>query len=144
MEDYPEYKFACSQAQQLAWVEEAYPALFARLQAAAAAGQFIPVGGCWVEMDGNLPAGEAFARQFLHGQRYFEQKFGRRCDVFWLPDTFGYAAQLPQLSVLSGMPYFVTQKLSWNLTNKFPHNTFWWEGISGHRVLTHFPPAGAV
>ena len=38
------------------------------------------------------------------------------------------------------MTRFVTQKLSWNRTNRFPHSTFWWEGIDGTRVLTHFPP----
>ena len=38
------------------------------------------------------------------------------------------------------MRRFVTQKLSWNRTNRFPHSTFWWEGIDGTRVLTHFPP----
>lgn len=45
-----------------------------------------------------------------------------------LPDTFGYAAQLPQLLVGAGMRYFLTQKLSWNNINQFPHSTFWWEG----------------
>src|SRR5262249_40583625 len=35
---------------------------------------------------------------------------------------------------------FLTQKLSWNTTNRFPHHTFWWEGIDGSTVFTHFPP----
>ena len=34
----------------------------------------------------------------------------------------------------------MTQKLSWNRTNRFPHHTFWWEGIDGTRIFTHFPP----
>jgi alpha-mannosidase len=38
------------------------------------------------------------------------------------------------------MRWFLTQKLSWNDTNPFPHSTFWWEGIDGSRVFTHFPP----
>jgi alpha-mannosidase len=38
------------------------------------------------------------------------------------------------------MSRFVTQKLSWNKQNRFPHSTFWWEGLDGTRVLTHFPP----
>ncbi|NUR02149.1 MAG: alpha-mannosidase, partial [Streptomyces sp.] len=29
---------------------------------------------------------------------------------------------------------------SWNQTNTFPHHTFWWEGIDGTRIFTHFPP----
>ena len=144
MDEFPEYKFACSQAQQLEWVKEAYPGLFTKLQVRAAAGQLVLVGGTWVEMDGNLPSGESFVRQFLLGQQFFEREFGQKCNVFWLPDTFGYSAQLPQLLKEAGMPFFVTQKLSWNLTNKFPHNTFVWEGISGDQVLAHFPPAGLI
>ena len=38
------------------------------------------------------------------------------------------------------MRWFLTQKISWNTTNPFPHHTFWWEGIDGTRVFTHFPP----
>ncbi len=39
-----------------------------------------------------------------------------------------------------GCDWFLTQKMSWNQTNKMPHHTFWWEGIDGTRVFTHFPP----
>ena len=53
---------------------------------------------------------------------------------------FGYPAGLPQVFAAGGMTRFVTQKLSWNKQNKFPHSTFWWEGLDGTRVLTHFPP----
>lgn len=29
--------------------------------------------------DGNLPGGEAMVRQFLQGQRFFQEQFGRIC-----------------------------------------------------------------
>lgn len=61
--------------------------------------------------------------------------------VFWLPDTFGYSGNLPQIMRGFNIPYFVSQKLSWNLTEKFPHSSFVWEGIDGSGVLAHFPPA---
>ncbi|XP_030312829.1 alpha-mannosidase 2C1 [Calypte anna] len=140
MEHNPELTFACSQAQQFEWVRSVYPGLYARIQDFVAKGQFIPVGGTWVEMDGNLPSGESMVRQFLQGQRFFQEQFGRLCSEFWLPDTFGYSAQLPQLMRGCGIRRFLTQKLSWNLVNTFPHHTFFWEGIDGSRVLTHFPP----
>ena len=63
-----------------------------------------------------------------------------RCREVWIPDVFGYPAGLPQVFAAGGMDRFVTQKLSWNRQNRFPHSTFWWEGIDGTRVLTHFPP----
>uniref|UniRef100_A0A8C2IYN2 Alpha-mannosidase 2C1 n=1 Tax=Cyprinus carpio TaxID=7962 RepID=A0A8C2IYN2_CYPCA len=62
---------------------------------------------------------------------------------FWLPDTFGYSAQLPQIMKGCGISRFLTQKLSWNLVNTFPHSTFFWEGIDGSLVLTHFPPGNS-
>uniref|UniRef100_A0A671FMG7 Alpha-mannosidase 2C1 n=1 Tax=Rhinolophus ferrumequinum TaxID=59479 RepID=A0A671FMG7_RHIFE len=129
-----------AKAQQLEWVKTHYPGLHARLQEFACRGQFVPVGGTWVEMDGNLPSGEAMVRQFLQGQRFFLQEFGKICSEFWLPDTFGYSAQLPQIMRGCGIRHFLTQKLSWNLVNSFPHHTFFWEGLDGSRVLTHFPP----
>lgn len=141
MERYPQYRFACSQAQQLQWIKEDYPSLFERIQHYARKGQFIPVGGTWVEMDGNLPSGESFVRQFLYGQLFFEKEFGARCKEFWLPDTFGYSAQLPQIMRICGLSRFLTQKLSWNLVNKFPHHNFHWEGLDGSSVLAHFAPA---
>ncbi|HEY6740534.1 MAG TPA: glycoside hydrolase family 38 C-terminal domain-containing protein, partial [Actinopolymorphaceae bacterium] len=84
---------------------------------------------------------EAMARQFVHGKRFFLDEYGVETDVVWLPDSFGYSGAMPQLVKLSRSTYFLTQKISWNQTNKFPHHTFWWEGIDGTRVFTHFPPA---
>ncbi len=140
MDDQPDYHFVCSQAVQYHWMEERYPALFERIRERVARGQFVPVGGMWVEADMNLPSGESILRQFVHGQRYFESRFGIRCREVWIPDVFGYPASLPQIFAAGGCERFITQKLSWNKQNRFPHNTFWWEGLDGTRVLTHFPP----
>eukprot|EP00057_Strongylocentrotus_purpuratus_P008830 XP_011663304.1 PREDICTED: alpha-mannosidase 2C1 [Strongylocentrotus purpuratus] len=139
-EDYPQLNFAFSQAQQFQWVKTDYPSLYKKIQEMARRGRFIPVGGCWVEMDGNLPSGESFVRQLLYGQRFFKEEFGSYCTEYWLPDTFGYSAQLPQILAGGGMKRFVTQKMSWCLVNKFPHSTFWWQGIDGTKCLAHFPP----
>ncbi len=139
-DDDASYRFACSSAQQYAWIERNHPDLFAAIGDRVARGQWIPVGGMWVEADMNLPSGESLARQIVHGQRYFERHFGHRCTEVWIPDVFGYPPGLPQLFAAGGMRRFVTQKLSWNKQNRFPHHTFWWEGLDGTRVLTHFPP----
>jgi alpha-mannosidase len=141
MEDYPEYRFACSQAQQYAWIKERNPELWVRLRAAVARGQFVPVGGSWVEPDCNLPSGESLVRQLLHGQRWFEREFGRRHREFWSPDAFGYAGQLPQILREAGITRFLTQKLSWNRFNKPEHHTLVWQGDDGSEVLAHYPPA---
>ncbi|MDX6245688.1 MAG: alpha-mannosidase [Frankiales bacterium] len=139
-EDYPELVFACSQAQQYAWVKEQHPAIFDRIKQAVAGGQWAPVGGMWVESDANLPGGEALARQLVHGKRFFRDELAYDTPEVWLPDSFGYSAAFPQIARLAGARWFLTQKLSWNQTNRLPHHTFWWEGIDGTRVFTHFPP----
>jgi alpha-mannosidase len=59
-----------------------------------------------------MPSGESLVRQYLYGQRYFKGKFGSYCREAWLPDTFGYASQLPQILRLAGLNYFFTQKVS--------------------------------
>ena len=141
MDEYPDYQFACSQAQQLAWIKEEHPELYQRIKEKVKAGQFIPAGGSWVEPDCNLPSGESLVRQFLYGQRFFKEEFGQTCEEFWEPDVFGYSAALPQILKLAGIRHFLTIKLSWNQFNKLDSHTFWWEGLDGSRVMTHFPPA---
>jgi alpha-mannosidase len=141
MDDYPEYRFACSQAQQYAWVKERNPDLYARILERVERGQFVPVGGSWIEPDCNIPSGESLVRQFLLGQAFFERELGRRCREFWNPDVFGYNGQLPQIMRGAGIDRFLTQKLSWNAFNKPKHHTFRWQGIDGSTVLTHFPPS---
>ena len=141
LERYPEHRFCCSQAQQYKWLKMYYPKLFDRVKEKVKRGTFQPIGGSWVEHDTNLPGGESLVRQFLYGQRFFESNFGERSTTFWLPDTFGYSAQIPQLCRLAGMSRFLTQKLSWNNINNFPHTTFNWVALDGTQVLCHMPPA---
>ncbi|HET9783297.1 MAG TPA: alpha-mannosidase [Candidatus Dormibacteraeota bacterium] len=141
MDEYPDYVFAASQPAQYRWMKESYPRIYARIKEKVAAGQWEPVGAMWVEADCNLPSGEALVRQILYGKRFFLHEFGYETDILWLPDVFGYPGNLPQLIAASGCRYFLTQKLSWNDTNKPEHHTFMWEGIDGTRIFTHFPPA---
>ncbi|MFI1164553.1 alpha-mannosidase [Streptomyces sp. NPDC020801] len=140
LEEEPGFVFAMSQAQQWAWMKEHRPEVWARVKKAVAEGRFVPAGGMWVESDTNMPGSEAMARQFVHGKRFFLDEFGIENDEAWLPDTFGFAAGLPQIIRAAGTTRLLTQKISWSQTNKFPHHTFQWEGIDGTRIFTHFPP----
>ncbi|SDC34986.1 alpha-mannosidase [Sanguibacter gelidistatuariae] len=140
MDEDEHFTFACSSAQQYAWVKEHFPELFERIRERVAEGRFIPVGGMWVESDTNMPGGEALVRQFVTGKKFFADEFGVEPREVWLPDSFGYTGAFPQIAALAGCENFLTQKISWNDTNAMPHHTFWWEGIDGSRVYTHFPP----
>lgn len=140
IEKYPEYVFVASAAQHFKWLVQYYPDLYKKVKKAAVDGRFIPLGGSWVENDTNLPSGEGLVRQFLLGQRYFEHLFGKKSDIFWLPDSFGYSSQIPQICRLCEIPKFLTQKLSWNNINVFPNNSFNWVGIDCSQVMVHMPP----
>lgn len=140
IERYPEYVFGMSQPQLYAWMKEHYPELYGRVKAAVKTGRIEPQGTFWVEPDCSMPSGEAFVRQVLHGGRFFKEEFGIVPNYCWQPDVFGYHGQLPQVLKKSGHDYFMTQKLSWNVVNRFGHHSFQWEGIDGTRILTHMLP----
>jgi len=141
MERYPEHRFACSQAAQYQWIKDEHPHLYEQIKARVAEGRWEPVGGMWVEADSNVPSGESLVRQLVYGKRFFLDEFAIETAELWIPDVFGYSAALPQIASQAGIRAIVTQKMSWNDTNVFPHTTFWWEGHDGSRILAHFPPA---
>ena len=140
IKEYPEFVFIQSQPCQLEIVKHEYPEIFAEVMAAYKAGKWEPNGGMWVEADCNIPSGESLIRQFLVGKHANREMFGPgyEADTLWLPDVFGYAAALPQ--ILSGcrIKYFVTSKINWNDTTRFPYETFVWRGIDGTGVYAHF------
>ena len=140
LEEYPDYVFGASQPQALDWVKSDYPKLFAEIKKAVAGGRWECQGGMWVEPDTNVTSGESLVRQLLYGKRFFRDEFGVDVTNLWLPDVFGYSAALPQILKLAGVDFFMTQKISWNETNTFPHHTFEWEGIDGTSIRTHFLP----
>lgn len=140
MERYPDYVFGASQPQLYDWMKNYYPKLYSEIKERIKEGRWEPQGAMWVEPDTNVPGGESLVRQILYGKRYFKQEFGHEIQTLWMPDVFGYSASLPQILKKSGVHYMMTQKLSWNMYNRQPHHTFYWEGIDGSRVLTHMPP----
>lgn len=139
-DEYPEYVFVASQMQQFKWLKQDHPEILKKIKQKFTTNQFLPIGGSWVENDTNMPGGESLIRQFLLGQRWLIDEFGAPATVFWLPDTFGYSSQIPQICQISGIEKFLTQKLSWNNINSFPLSTFNWKGIDGSQVLVHMPP----
>ncbi len=140
MEEFPEYKFGASQPQLYCWIKEDYPELFQKIKRAVNDKKWECQGAMWVEPDMNLISGESLVRQCFYGKKFYLDEFGVEVENCWLPDVFGFSASLPQILKKCGVHYFISQKLSWNETNTFPHHTFFWEGIDGTRILTHFLP----
>ena len=142
MEQFPDLCYSQSQAQMYEFVRQDYPQLFEIIKERVREGRWELVGGMWVEADCNIPGGESLARQFLLGRAFFQRHFGARADapVLWLPDVFGFSWNLPQLLKEAGLKYFFTIKIGWSEYNRLPYDSFWWQGLDGTRVLTHFSP----
>ena len=138
MEQYDEYIFQQAQPQLYKFIKEDCPELYEKIKAKVAEGKWEPDGGMWVEADCNLSSGESLVRQFLHGTRFFEQEFGKKCEYLWLPDVFGYSWALPQILKQCELDTFMTSKISWSQYNTMPHDLFQWKGIDGTEILTYF------
>lgn len=131
----PVYVF--SSALYAEWLKEKYPSLWSEVVRLADKERIIPVTGMYVESDVYIIPSESLARQFLIGQKTFEKLFGKRSIIGWLPDSFGFSPNLPQVMKEAGIKFFVTHKVIWNEYNKFPYDTFLWRGIDGTNIPTH-------
>ncbi|MEL6468409.1 MAG: alpha-mannosidase [Cyanobacteria bacterium J06623_4] len=142
--DFPELTYTHSSPALFEWLETNRPQLFEKIQAKVREGSWSIDAGLWIEPEFNIVSGEAIARHILYGQRYCQKKFGHISTVAWLPDSFGFCWQLPQLLRLGEIETFATLKLSWNDTTEFPHQLFWWEAPDGTRILSiMLPPIGS-
>lgn len=131
MEEYPEYVFMYNQSVLFDFLKRDYPEIWEGVLKRVKSGQFEIEGAMWVEPDVNIASGESLVRQIMRGRRFHQEHFGVTPKTVWLPDTFGYSANLPQIMEKSGLDYFVTSKLSWNDTDRHPYDTFFWRGIDG-------------
>lgn len=138
MEMYPEYIFLQTQPQLYEYMKEEFPDIYEDIRKRVQEGRWEADGGMWVEADCNLTSGESLTRQILIGSRFIKEEFGKDVEYLWLPDVFGYSWALPQILKKAGINTFMTTKISWNQYNRMPHDTFWWKGIDGSEVLTHF------
>ena len=138
MDRFPEYTFVQSSTLHYEWMKQHYPTLYARLKERVAEGRYDCNGGSYVECDANLTGGEAMIRHFVLGQTFLKEEFGRLADTYWLPDTFGYSAAIPQILQGCRIAHFMTTKINGNDTNRFPYDTFRWKGIDGSEVLCQF------
>ncbi len=142
MERYPDYIFGASQPQLYQWIKSYYPVLYEKIKPRVREGRWETLGAMWVEPDTNIPGGESLVRQILYGKQFFQTEFNQDPNLMWLPDSFGFNGALPQILKKSGIDFFLTIKLSWNLFDQYPHHTFMWKGIDGSAVLAHMPPEG--
>lgn len=134
MEEFPEYIFMYNQAIIFDYLKEDYPALWAGIKDRVRSGQFEIEGAMWLEPDANIISGESMIRQIARGSAFHQAEFGVTPTCVWLPDTFGYSANMPQILDGCGLDHFITSKISWNDTDRFPYDAFFWHGIDGTAI----------
>lgn len=138
MKRFPEYLFLQTQPQLYDYIKSDYPEIYEQMKAQIADGKWEAAGAMWLEADCNIPSGESLVRQILYGKEFFKKEFNADSTYLWLPDVFGYSWALPQILKKSGIKTMMTTKISWNQYNRMPHDTFYWKGIDGSEILTHF------
>ncbi|BAZ45979.1 glycosyl hydrolase 38 domain protein [Chondrocystis sp. NIES-4102] len=139
-QNFPNLIFGHTSPALYEWMEENNPHLLEEIRQAVDLDRWELLGGMWIEPETNLISGESLIRQLLYGQAYYQKRFGKISTVAWLGDSFGFTWQLPQILKQCGIEYFVTGKLHWNDTTKFPLGCFWWESPDGTRLLTLMSP----
>ena len=79
-------------------------------------------------------------RNFLYGNRYFEEKLGHRTTDIFLPDCFGFGWALPSIARHAHLKGFTTQKLSWGGAYGRPYDFGLWRGVDGMTIYASLNP----
>ena len=85
LEKYPEYKFNFEGAFRYELIEEYYPKAFEKIKEYNAQGKWFVSGSAYENGDVNIPSPEALFRNFLYGNHYFKEKFGKTSTDIFLP-----------------------------------------------------------
>jgi alpha-mannosidase len=135
MDQYPDFTFAQDHAVAYEMMEKYYPEIFKAITEKVKTGNWIPISSTWVQMDENMPDGESLVRQFLYGQKYTKEKFGRYARAVWQPDVFGHPYSMPQIARKAGVEFYVFNRPD---DPKRPP-IIRWQGLDGSRVIGYNP-----
>ncbi len=120
-EKYPHYRMNFEGAFRYALAKEYYPDLYEKLKEYVAEGKWSVSGSQWDASDTNVPSSEAYMRQILLGNGFFEQEFGKKSADIFLSDCFGFRWSLPSIAAHMGLKGFSTQKLLWGVGTPIIH-----------------------
>ncbi len=114
-EKYPHYRMNFEGAFRYKLAKEYYPDLYEILKGYVAQGRWNVAGSQWDASDANVPSSEAYMRQILLGNGFFEKEFGKKSSDIFLTDCFGFRYSLPSIAAHMGLNGFSTQKLVWGV-----------------------------
>lgn len=136
MNEYPEYTYSFCTPAVFEMIEKVDPELFAEIRARALEGRWDMSEGWWLQPDCGLALGESYVRQGLYGQRYIEEKFGKRSNVMFNIDSFGHSDMLPQIMRGCGIDSYVfSRPESYHV--ELPDSLFLWTSPDGSSVMAY-------
>ncbi len=100
MQEFPEFRFAQSQASTYVAMQEYCPEIFEMIKNRVKEGKWDITASMWVEGDKNIVSGESLCRHLLYTREYFKDSMGlppEHVKIDWSPDTFGHAHTLPSI-----------------------------------------------
>ena len=116
---------------------EVRPEAEQRIAALAAAGR-LALGPWHSQPDEFLVSGETLVRNLQRGLAR-SAELGGTMHVGYLPDSFGHAAQIPQLLRLAGIGHAVVFR---GVPDAVESTAFWWEAPDGSRVRAEYLTLG--
>ena len=133
-DEYPEFVFTRGESWLYEQVERIDPDLFERVRRLVESGRWHVTGGQYIQPDVNLPTVMGLHRQILHGQRYFQDRFGVSPKVGYNVDSFGHPATLPDVLATHDYTGYVFHRPGAHQV-KLPAQTFRWRGAGGGEVV---------
>ena len=130
----PSFRFALDQTCYVEPFLKTYPEEREFLQQMITEGRLEIVGGMLSMPDENIPNGESFIRNALHGKDYFAREFQVDVRAGWPIDPFGHHPQIPQLMRKCGFDYATFSRLM----KRGSPSEFYWQGIDGSRLFCHW------
>lgn len=134
-EKYSDYKFNFEGSFRYRLMKEYYPEDYEKVKKYISEGRWNVAGSAVDAGDVNVPSPESLFRQFLYGNNYFEDEFGKRSVDVFLPDCFGFGYALPSIASHSGLIGFSTAKLHWGPAVPVPFDIGKWVGVDGSYLI---------
>lgn len=134
-EEFDGYVFNHNEVILYKWVEEYEPTLFKRIQRLVGEGKWHIMGGWYLQPDCNMPSGESFVRQILHGKIYFKEKFDFEPSTAINFDSFGHTEGLVQIMQQAGYDSYIFMRPDG--FDKAPAHEFLWKGFNGSEIVAH-------
>lgn len=140
IEKYPHYRFSFEGAFRYELIEEYYPEAFEQIREYIKQDRWCVSGSAYENGDVNIPSPEALLRNFLYGNHYFQEKFGKMSKDVFLPDCFGFGYVLPTVTKHANLLGFSSQKLGWGGAYDLPFDIGIMRGPDGSEAYASLDP----